>query len=243
MSRVRSPNFPVMGLREAIGKIGIIFEREHQMPAARDALAAHLGYSGLNGTSLKVISALGKYDLLEEVGEQQFRVSDLAMDILHGTEEERAKAIKEAAAGPALFTRLNDHFGGRPSEVNLKGYLLRNGFAQSAVTGVIDAYYETLDLVAEVDAQYKVVPAAPEAPAADVVPKAERPMTAQAIMGGGEPFSVQFVPGGVRINADIKDQQTLTELVNALQALSGFLKKSKEPDAPAAESPPKDEQH
>lgn len=235
MARVRSPNFPVMGLREAIDKVAIIFEREHQMPASREALAAHLGYSGLNGTSLKVLSALGKYDLLEEVSDSQYRVSSLAMDILHGTSDERAEAIREAARGPALFQRLDENFGGgKPSEVNLKGFLLRNGFSQSAVPEVTSAYYETKELVAEVDAQYS---AAEEAVVENTVAKAAgAPVTAavaspSALPQRTHPFSVEFVPGGVRINGDIRDQETLTELLDALQALRGFLKKTKAADA------------
>ncbi|MBI3438556.1 MAG: hypothetical protein HY054_07915 [Proteobacteria bacterium] len=229
MARVRSPNFPVMGLREAIDKVAILFEKEHQMPASREALAAHLGYSGLNGTSLKVLSALGKYELLEEIGDSQYRVSGVAMDILHGTPEEKAAAIQEASRGPALFNRLDENFGGgKPSEVNLKGFLLRNGFSQSAVPEVTASYYETKDLVAEVSAQYSgEAPSKGETSPPDSGQKrVEQPMSAPAAVAG-EPFSVQFVPGGVRINADIRDQQTLTELVNALQALSGFLQKTK----------------
>lgn len=223
MARVRSPNFPIMGLPEALTKIATIFEREHQMPASREAIAAHLGYSGLNGTSLKVLSALGKYELLEEVADSQYKVSDLAMDILHGSESERAAAIREAAKGPVLFNRLDENFGGgKPSEVNLKGFLLRNGFSQSAVPEVIDSYYATKDLVAQVDAQYAAAKDHHQLEVAtgpiNVHTRSGETVTAYAAptaSAPGEAFSVQFVPGGVRINGDIRDQETLTELLNA----------------------------
>lgn len=240
MARVRSPNFPYISLREAVEKAAVIFDKENKIPASRETLAAHLGYGGLNGASLKVLSALGKYGLLEDAPNGQEKLSEMAMDILHGSETERAAALKKAAALPALYQRFQEQFGGRPSEANLRSYLLRNGFSVSAVDTVISAYFDTLDLVAESGAQY---PAGEqkdhhrlEVQAGPVLLHTRSGETvtgyaAPAAPAPGEPFSVQFVPGGVRINGDIRDQETLTELVNALQALRGFLRKTKAQDA------------
>lgn len=243
MARVRSPNFPYLSLREAIEKARVIFDRENKIPASRDTLARHLGYNGLNGASAKTLSALGKYGLLEDAPNDQEKLSSLALDILHGSDEERAAAIKTAARMPALFVKFEEQFGGRPSEANLKSYLLRNGFSASAVDTVISSYFDTLDLVAECDAQYspsnvdrhlevRAGPIVVRNQSGEMVTGFAAPATPSAPVPMAEPFSVQFVPGGVRINADIRDQQTLTELVNALQALSGFLQKTKAQDAP-----------
>lgn len=159
------------------------------------------------------------------------------MDILHGDEGERALAIREAARGPALFTRLHEQFGGAvPSEANLKGYLLRNGFAISAVEGVIDAYKETMELVASVEKPYdsgsedKSEPIAALDAAKPVERSVSTSVAASFPVLNDKPFAIEFAPGGVRISADIRDQQTLAQLVSALQALSGFLSPTKEAD-------------
>src|SRR4051794_4310429 len=116
MARVRSPNFPVISLPQAIERIEAIYDKEQTLPATRETLAEHLGYSGLNGASIKMISALGKYGLLELVDGRGFRVSKLAMAILHpANDQERSDAVREAAHLPALFQKLTEQFeGGRP---------------------------------------------------------------------------------------------------------------------------------
>jgi len=89
-----------------------------------------------------------KYGLLEGRGEE-IKISDRAMQILHPqSQEEKAQAIKAAAAEPALFREIAEKFPGRaPTEEVLRNYLVRSGFAPAAVPAAILAYRETNEFV------------------------------------------------------------------------------------------------
>jgi hypothetical protein len=71
------------------------------------------------------------------------------MRILHPeSQEEKAQAIREAAAEPALFQMLADKFPGKmPAEEVLRNFLIRDGFAPAAVPAVILAYRDTNEFV------------------------------------------------------------------------------------------------
>lgn len=232
MARVRSPNFPVMSLPIAIERIETIYGKEQTVPADKETIAEHLGYSGLNGASLKMISALGKYGLLEDAGDKQLKVSKLAMAIMHpASEKEKRDAIKEAAEGPALFNKLNDQFEGqRPSETNLRSWLLRNGFSKSAVDNVIRSYNETMDLVGDLGSSYKE-PSAKAAPVASQRPPRAYgggPTMTTATQTLSEPFSVELLKGRVRVVGDLSNQEDAQTLMDFLKSAIGFLPAKKE---------------
>jgi hypothetical protein len=145
--RIRSPNYPALSLPDAIDKVTALYRAQHTHPAPREVVARGIGYNSLNGASASAISALQKYGLLERTGDE-IRVSERALRILHPhPPEERGAAIREAAQEPPLFAELNERFPGRmPSDDLLRNYLIRNGFAPSAVTSVITAYRETSEM-------------------------------------------------------------------------------------------------
>lgn len=155
MPRVRSPNYPALSLPDAIRRIGAAFEKEHRHPMSKEVAVKALGYGGVNGASLGALSAVFKYGLLERQGEN-FKVSDRAVAILHPhTPEEKAQAIQQAAAEPSLFKELTEQFQGRPpSDDNLRAYLVRRGFANTALSGVIQSFRETMELARRQTAPY-----------------------------------------------------------------------------------------
>jgi hypothetical protein len=130
----------------------MIYEKDHRNRLARDVAVSHMGYTGLNGASLGVLSALIKYGLLEGRG-AELRVSDEAVVMLVDPLEsrERAMAIQEAAVRPALFGELYKRFGGPslPSEENLRAHLQKMGFTPVAATNASRAFRETVELVSE----------------------------------------------------------------------------------------------
>jgi hypothetical protein len=153
--RVRSPNYPSMGLQEAINRAGGLYKVQHLHYAPREVVAKGLGYSSLNGASATAISALLKYGLLERSGED-LRVSDRAMRILHPhSQQEKEDAVREAASSPSLFAELMEKFPGQvPNDDLLRNYLIRRGFAESALGAVINAYRETSDMVSRDGSPY-----------------------------------------------------------------------------------------
>jgi hypothetical protein len=156
MPRVRSPNYPAISLPEAITRAKTIHEAAQHLAAPKEVIAKHLGFGGLNGGSNRIISALTKYGLLEEVSGDKVKVSPLAISILHPTNPaEKASAIKEAASKPPLFSEITSEWNGaQPSDANLRAYLIRRNFAADALDRVILAYKDTVELVTSPENAY-----------------------------------------------------------------------------------------
>jgi hypothetical protein len=127
----------------------MVFQKENRHPADKVVVARAIGYGGINGKSLGMISALTKYGLLEPVGEQ-LRLTRLGLDLaIHEPgDPERAEAVRRAALLPTLFADLYDQFGDElPSDQNLRSYLVKRGFNPQTVDGVIRAYRDTMAFV------------------------------------------------------------------------------------------------
>ncbi len=172
MSRSRSPNYPQIGLKEAIQRVSSVYKRDYQAPLTRDLAAERLGYSGLNGKSLAVLAALGKFGLLEGRGEET-RVTDLAVRILAfppGSAERRL-ALQEAAGRPELFTELDQRFArGQASDGAIRAWLITRGFIPPAAEAAVRAYRATRQMLeAEGEAPAPPVPV-PPADAAEPAP-------------------------------------------------------------------------
>ena len=107
VTEARSPNYPAINLRDAIGRVGTIYRAEHRHPAARETIVRDLGYSGLNGASLPVLAALTHYNLLEESG-SGLKVTDDAVTLIELLIEslERAQVLQKLAFNPKLFQEL-----------------------------------------------------------------------------------------------------------------------------------------
>jgi hypothetical protein len=149
MARVRSPNYPALSLPEAIKSATAIQAAEQHLAAPKEVVAKHLGYASLHGHAGRAISAIENYGLLEEVNGDKVKVSQLAMSILFpASPEEKQSAIKEAAFKHPLFMAIQEEWqGSRPSDENLRVYLIRRKFAADALDRVIEVYKATMDLV------------------------------------------------------------------------------------------------
>jgi hypothetical protein len=156
MSRIRSPNYPQISLLEAARRVEQIRAKEGRNAASREVLAKLLGFGGLNGASMGVLSAISKYGLLEDAGDKELRVSDLADSMLFShNPEEKTAAIAKAANSPALFAEINEKWPDRPpGDENLRAYLMRRGFSQKALDNVVACYRETMALVTPDSAGY-----------------------------------------------------------------------------------------
>ena len=145
----RSPNYPGIGLPDAIERIRKIHLKAHTHKVDAETMAKAAGYSSMNGSALTTLSALKKYLLLEEVG-KEFRVSTLAMTIIADpvSTPERKLAIQTAAFAPALFDDIRKQYPGSvPSDEIVRSYLLKKGFLATAVDGAIRSFRETISLV------------------------------------------------------------------------------------------------
>ena len=244
MARIRSPNYPGISLPEAISRISMIHSKEQHLPASREVLARHCGYNGLNGASLKILSALGKYGLLEEVNGDKMRVSPLAMNILYpASDTEKAKSIREAALSPQLFAEMAEEWGdGVPSDANMRSYLVRRNFATDAIDRVIEAYRGTTELVSRSATEY-VPPAAPvHASAVDAVATSARnaaahahaPAPLSAITLTENTLRVSMSDSGLEVYAGLVDVEGVDRLIRILEANKSLLPAAKTAAADAA---------
>jgi hypothetical protein len=107
MARMRSPNYPCIGLDTAIKLLQQIWNKEERKFVAHDALAKAMGYNGATGAAKVKISALRRYGLLD-CYDKTYQISPLGIDILHGQPDTRAEALRSAALRPTLFRELFD---------------------------------------------------------------------------------------------------------------------------------------
>lgn len=154
MAVTRSPAYPGIAINDAVELVAKIYNENRTNPVDRDAAARDMGYAGMTGSSSKALADLSHYGLIEKAGKGAVRVSQRAVDVLYpASPEGRSSAYREAAFSPALFGELRAQFpDGTPSENNLRSYLMRMGFATSAIPYVLTSYRETCRMAQETGA-------------------------------------------------------------------------------------------
>ncbi len=240
MSRMRSPSYPSVSLKQAIDLVSKIHQSNRTNVIDREFAARDMGYSGLTGRSLKVLAALLQFGLLSKAGKGEVKVTQTAVDILHGIDPaDRDAALLRAGTSPSLFQELHERFpDGPPSENAIRSYLIQQGFADVAIGPAISAYMDTyhhLENISESESHGTEPAGGPElAPSAT-----ERHMQTQPLMATTQaPPALGFAnspPGDLnKINMNIRGDQveisglfdlrglrTLEKKVQGLKALMG----------------------
>lgn len=235
MAKTRSPQYPAIGLKEAIEKVSAVYKKDYQGPTQRDVIASHMGYNSLNGKSLGVLSAVGKYGLLEGRG-SDYRVADLAVRILahQPGDPERAAAIQEAASLPDLFQELDKRFAnGKASDQAIRSYLMMQKFIPAAADAAIRSYRETKQLVEEEGGGYHATdedhpkrepPRMPPKPPDPPALKADQlPSPPPGLTEGTLPFNVAITAGGVEVGARLMTEADVDKLVQTLETMKPLL--------------------
>src|SRR5579862_4096458 len=99
MARARSPQYPAIGLAEAVDRMTALTEKIDAAEAEQKSVLRGLGYTTANGASMAAISALRKYGLLLKSG-GKYRLSALAHRVLD--KDDRSSALQEAIRKPSL---------------------------------------------------------------------------------------------------------------------------------------------
>jgi hypothetical protein len=239
MPRVRSPNYPTLSLPEAIDAVAKIHAAEQHLAAPKEVVAKHLGYASFHGLAARIVSAIEKYGLLEDVSGDKVKVSPLAMSILFpSTPEEKKRAISEAAFKPLLFAAIKEEWQGeRPSDQNLRVYLVRKKFGSDALDRVIEVYKATMDLVTLESKGYDSANTGQN----DHKKQEKSPMhtstgqhtdarfTPPPPLQSG-PMRVSFNGDLLEVSAILADAEAVDRLVKALQANKSLLPEKKMPE-------------
>ncbi|MDI3253954.1 MAG: hypothetical protein QJR10_04075 [Bacillota bacterium] len=147
--RQRSPNYPAVGLREAVERVRKLIQADGKAGAPPDIVAKHIGYSSAHGQAMSVVAALKKFGLVAEAG-GRLAPTQIAMEIVNLPESDsrRRKALRDAALSPALYKQLvEDHqLRGLPSPDVLEAELTTyKGFNPRAVKGFVSDFMDTLE--------------------------------------------------------------------------------------------------
>jgi hypothetical protein len=146
MAKMRSPNYPAIGLSTAVELTKKLWGKEHKTPVGAAVAATAIGYKGLSGPSRTALAAMKKFGLLDE-DKNGMRVSNLAVGILHASGEgERLEALRNAALLPTLFRQLFETHG-QASNDALRSYLITKlDFSETGAKAFIDAFRDTIEV-------------------------------------------------------------------------------------------------
>jgi len=157
--RDRSPNFPSLSLPEALKKAEVIHTADGRVASSPGVVLKHLGYGEkLSGSAGRVIAALRQYGLLEDVGDDKYRVTEATVQILQLPHDStvRKAAVQACARKPAMFRDVLTHFPERlPSDAALGDYLItEKKFVIASVPSFIRALKGTIQFAKLYDAAY-----------------------------------------------------------------------------------------
>ncbi|WP_028969012.1 hypothetical protein [Sphingomonas sp. URHD0057] len=157
MSKVRSPNFPVVDLPAAIESVGKIYLREKRGKFPKESAARHLGYTSINGRSLGMIAALRAYGLLEGRGNDLVVTPD-AIALLEAPQDshDRLEALERAISAPPMFQRIMEQYPGGTSPQTLKWWLIQQGFTSDGADKATAIYLRTRELVTRNQGAYEM---------------------------------------------------------------------------------------
>ncbi len=144
----RSPNYPSVGLPEAINLVRGLWAKEKRTAVPPEVAVKALGYNSLSGPARVKLATLKKYGLIEDEA-NGVRVSGLALEFLQhpeGSAEFRAAAQK-AAFGPELFSQLVGSYRDASNDALHRELVYKRGFSEQAASQVIKAFRDTLSLL------------------------------------------------------------------------------------------------
>lgn len=155
MAKVRSPNYPGQDLAAALEMARTVFGKDNRNKVSRAAIAKHLGHESLSGPALAKLGLLRAYGLVDGSGDE-LRITDDAVTALmapKGSPEQKS-ALLRLANEPNLFKEIAKEFAGKPSEDNLRFWLIKRQFSPEAASNAAKSYLGTLQLVGSENGSY-----------------------------------------------------------------------------------------
>jgi hypothetical protein len=153
--RQRSPNYPAVGLREAVERVRKLYARDGKAGAPDKLAAVHIGFASAHGQAMAVLAALKRFGLIEPSNGRMIP-TQRAIEIINLPEADprRLQALKEAALSPAVYSELAQKHKdtGFPADDVLQSELVTyKGFNRSAVAGFVKDFKDTLEFAGLTD--------------------------------------------------------------------------------------------
>jgi len=147
--RHRSPNYPAIGLREAVERVRNLYNKDGKAGAPTQIAAVHIGFQTPHGQAMSVLAALKKFGLLDEV-KDRLVPSQRAIEIINLREDDprRLQALKEAAISPSIYSELVEQHKntGLPADDVLQSELVTyRNFNPNSVASFVRDFKDTLE--------------------------------------------------------------------------------------------------
>lgn len=147
--RHRSPNYPAVGLAEALERTKRFFDVDGKAGAPTETAAKHIGFASAHGAALSVLAALKSFGLLEDKS-GRIVPTQRAVELLHLQEQDprRIRALRDAALAPAIYRALIEQYRdtGLPSDETLRAELVAyRDFNPKSVNDFLKGFRQTLD--------------------------------------------------------------------------------------------------
>lgn len=144
---MRSPNYPAIGLPDAIALAQRIWKKDKRTPVSFKELAVAIGYRSLSGPARTKISALKKYGLISKNG-ANWKLSDRAMAILHKPRitPDYKDAVAAAIKSVELFDKLLRTHGQASSSTLRSHLIVEHSFTEDGADKFIKAFSATKPL-------------------------------------------------------------------------------------------------
>lgn len=145
----RSPNFPVIGIRQAIAKLQMIYKEDKLAGSSRMTALKHMGFSGPSGSSLTVLSALKKFELIKEQGDRiVITENGKNLLLLPESDSRRVEVLKKSALSPELYKNLYERYKstGLPSNETLRADLIFDFKCnEKAAQNIVSNFKDTIE--------------------------------------------------------------------------------------------------
>jgi hypothetical protein len=147
--RHRSPNYPAIGLREALERTKRFYAMDGKAGAPTETAAKHIGFASAHGQALSVLAALKSFGLLEDKS-GRVAPTQRAVELLHLPEQDprRIQSLQEAALAPTIYRQLAQQYRetGLPSDDTLKAELIAyKSFNPKSVDDFVKGFKDTLN--------------------------------------------------------------------------------------------------
>ena len=156
----KSPNYPFLGLEEALGRAKTIFKAAHSHPMSVEVAADSWGYSPSSGSVGRIVGTLRAYGLTDthrDSTERKIKLTDQALRYFRDEREViRQGLLREFALRPKILHRLWKQSGwgsNPPSDEVARSHLKVDlGYNEKAARSVLDIYKKNIAFAGLVEA-------------------------------------------------------------------------------------------
>lgn len=147
--RHRSPNYPTVGLRDAVERVTKLYRADGKAGAPPDIAAVHIGFNSPHGTAMSTIAALKRFGLVSEAN-GRIVPTQRAIEIINlpSGDPRRERALRDAALDPPIYRELVEQHrvtGWPKPDVLERELETYKNFNPRAVKGFVEDMFDSLE--------------------------------------------------------------------------------------------------